>query len=521
MDIMKENKRFVLDWQDDIGLSEDNAEKMGLAAYYVTMFSGLLNKDGDSWAQFLCNFALDTSAYDSKYGEELSMLFCTYSDKELKKEVEQTKKLMSHFNGDNALADTISKLEKRDENTIAGLQKTCSDLKKKIDVNNPSSIALYNRSYQALENICDEADFLSDATTLYMQVEKGVANATGALEKLYTIAEVTGYAKEFQNQDEFAVNTQLDFVLNSDSESIMSGIMKEGIKSYASTLQTNVVTYSALRYLEENYGDLIFDAADLSSSLIMEANLMLIAWNIASSLIPFYSNGIEEADSFILSMYASVFQADAFLSYQSIRNATFEDEKKINAEELYKVSKSCYTYLKSCYITRAAALGSLTDETKKSIPRVIKEQNGINEEIARYLVQLKNADTTNTKGCYGFLPADNDAYLNKYDGEALLKIAENPRMQISLDNEYISQELGKHYTDLLCDEGERSEAVFFSENDSYFEFGMYYYMSEEEYEELIADGASPSVPRFQMKAYVDKKTHTVTDDIGTPEWTIN
>lgn len=152
---------------------------------------------------------------------------------------------------------------------------------------------------------------------------------------------------------------------------------------------------------------------------------------------------------------------------------------------------------------------------------MIKEQNGINEEIARYLVQLKNADTTNTKGCYGFLPADNDAYLNKYDGEALLKIAENPRMQISLDNEYISQELGKHYTDLLCDEGERSEAVFFSENDSYFEFGMYYYMSEEEYEELIADGASPSVPRFQMKAYVDKKTHTVTDDIGTPEWTIN
>ena len=83
MDILKDNQKYLFDWQDDIGLSEENEDTMGKASAVVTMFNGILKLDGDSWVQFVQNFALDSSSYDAKYGEKLAMLFCTYSDDEL------------------------------------------------------------------------------------------------------------------------------------------------------------------------------------------------------------------------------------------------------------------------------------------------------------------------------------------------------------------------------------------------------------------------------------------------------
>ena len=34
----------------------------------------------------------------------------------------------------------------------------------------------------------------------------------------------------------------------------------------------------------------------------------------------------------------------------------------------------------------------------------------VNQEIAEYLIKLKNADKTNKYGCYGFLPENNEQY---------------------------------------------------------------------------------------------------------------
>lgn len=104
----------------------------------------------------------------------------------------------------------------------------------------------------------------------------------------------------------------------------------------------------------------------------------------------------------MLSMYASIFQADSFTSYQTLRNSIFSDVNNITPENLYKISQYCYTYLKFCYITRDAALGALSEGTKTAVPDLIEYQNNINEEIAGYLVQLKNADKTNESKCYGF-----------------------------------------------------------------------------------------------------------------------
>ena len=432
MDILKNNQTYLFDWQDDIGLSEENEDTMGKASFVVTMFSGLLDMDGDSWVQFVQNFALDSSAYDSKYGEEVAMLFCTYSDDELEQEVKAMKKLMSHFNGKGALGKSINAIDKELDKNIGDLLKTSSELKSQIDVNNNASIVAYNKSYQALENACDKADFFSDATELYTKVGKGVSEATSFLDKFYKVAEVVGFASEFQNQDKFAVKTLSEFVEDSDSQSVMSNAMKEGIGNYTGTLQTDIATYSALRYLKENYDDLIFEATDLVSSLGLPAQLMLIGWDVMSANVPFYKEGLSNTDSFMLSMYASIFQADAFTSYQALRNSTFNNVNSITPENLYEVSQYCYTYLKSCYITRNAALGALNEETKTRVSDLIEYQNSINKEVAGYLVQLKNADTTNESKCYGFLPEDNEKYLKDYNNIELSEIIKSTE---SVDND--------------------------------------------------------------------------------------
>lgn len=415
MDISQNNQKYLFDWQDDIGISEKNENIMEGSAFMVSLFNGLLKLDGESWVQGIQIMALDTSAYDAKYGEDLAVLFCTYSDDELSKAVSDMKEKMSPFNGDNALSKAINKIDKELDKNIEDLLETSEGLKKQIDANNNASIVAYNKSYQALENACDKADFFSDATELYTKVGKGVAEATSFLEMFYTVAEIVGFANEFKNQDEFAVNALIEFVENSDSQSVMSTAMKEGISAYAGTLQTDIVAYSGLRWLEENYDELIFKHMELTSALGLPANLMLIGWDVAKENIPFYKEGLSDTDSFMLSMYASIFQADSFTAYQNLRNTTFDDVKNITPENLYEVSQYCYTYLKSCYLTRDAALASLSEENEKEIPSVIEYQNAINEEIAEYLVKLKNADTTNTYGCYGFLPVDNVEYLSSRD----------------------------------------------------------------------------------------------------------
>lgn len=418
-DILKNNQNYLFDWQD-IGISQENEDIKGEASFLVTMFNGLLTMDGASWVQFVQSFALDTSAYDFKYAEKLAMLFCTYSDDELEQEVNLIKSTMSYFTGDGALGKTINLINAEMSNNIEDLLKTSNELKEKLDKNNNASVVAYNKSYQALKNACDDAKEFSDATEFYTSVTKEISEATGFLDKFYKAAEVLGFASEFQNQDKFSVATLSEFVGNTDSQSVMSNAMKVGIKSYAGVLQTNVAAYSALRYLEEHYDDWMVSASKLVSSLGSPAQLMLIGWDVMSNYIPFYKEGLANADSFMVSMYANIFQADAFIAYQQLRNSIFSDVNEITPENLYKVSQYCYTYLKLCYINRNAALGALKEKTKEELPYLEEYLNSVNKEIAGYLIQLKNADTNNEEKCYGFLPQDNKKYLEEYDNKTFL-----------------------------------------------------------------------------------------------------
>lgn len=137
--------------------------------------------------------------------------------------------------------------------------------------------------------------------------------------------------------------------------------------------------------------------------------------------VPWVKNGLSNTDCFLQSMYAGIVQSDTFKSYIDKRDAVFKDANNITSKNLYEVTQYCYAYLKSCYITRDAAVGALTEKTKEDNPTYESTQKMVNQEIAKCLVKLKDADKTNKYGCYGFLPENNKQYLSEYDDGKLLK----------------------------------------------------------------------------------------------------
>lgn len=416
MDILKNNDRYLFDWKSDAGASEGSIFAMGTGAYFVQVFSGILDKDGASWSQLIDSFYLKMDSYDRKYAESFARMFCTYSDEELTLNAKAMKEKMKPFNGDNWVAKSIKKVDDIIDDNIGDLSEKTADLKKKIDVENGTSVAKFNKSYQELDKMCNTADYFSDMTDPFLTASKEFKNVTSFLDVFYKISEVIGYASEFKNQDEFAVKSLDILIKNSDSSCVMSKAMKDSMGDYKKTLETDIVAYSAYNYLMNNMTDLFTDTIDISTTILdMDSKLYLLAWDIAKGAIPLVKNSLSNTDCFLQSMYAGIIQSDTFSTYINKRNVVFGDAKNITPENLYELSQYCYAYLKSCYITRDAAVGSLTEKTKKNNPTYESTQKMVNQEIAEYLIKLKNADKTNKYGCYGFLPENNEQYLGEYD----------------------------------------------------------------------------------------------------------
>lgn len=426
MDILKNNDRYLFDWKSDAWASDGSIFAMGTGAYFVQVFSGILDKDGASWSQLIDSFYLKMDSYDRKYAESFARMFCTYSDEELTLNVEAMKEKMKPFNGDNWVAKSIKTVDDILDDNIGDLSEKTAALKKKIVVENGTSVAKFNKSYQELDKMCNTSDFFSDVTDPFLMASAKFKDATSFLDVFYKISEVVGYASEFKNQDEFAVKSLDTFIKNSDSSCVMSQAMKDSMGDYKKTLETDIVAYSAYNYLMNNMTELFTDTIDISTTILdMDSKLYLLAWDIAKGAIPLVKNSLSNTDCFLQSMYAGIIQSDTFSTYINKRNVVFGEVKNITPENLYELSQYCYAYLKSCYITRDAAVGSLTEKTKKNNSTYETTQKMVNQEIAEYLIKLKNADKTNKYGCYGFLSENNEQYLGEYDDSSIIATVQN------------------------------------------------------------------------------------------------
>ena len=494
MDVLKNNDRYLFDWEADAGATPGSMFAMGTAANMVQIFNGVLDWDGASWCQLINSFSMDSSSYDAKYSESFAKMFCTYSDEELSQDVDAMKEKLKPFNGDNWVVKSMKQIDDAYDYKIENLSKKTADLKKKMVVENKASVDAYNKSYQELDKLCSRADFFSETTDPFVQVSKSFKEATGFMEAFYSVMEITGYASEFQNQDKFAVKSLDTFIKNSNYGCVMSKAMKDGLRDYKNTLETDIVSYSAYNYLMNNMGDLLKEGLDVSTTLLdTESKIYLLIWDISKETVPWVKNGLSNTDCFLQSMYAGIVQSDTFKSYIDKRDAVFKDANNITSKNLYEVTQYCYAYLKSCYITRDAAVGALTEKTKKDNPTYESTQKMVNQEIAKCLVKLKDADKTNKYGCYGFLPENNKQYLSEYDDGTLIQCVINGVDVNSIYQEYIKN---KEYNDYIKDEWKsnnpsqyaiididqdgENELIIRDENDGCSSFSVFRYNDDEQ-----------------------------------------
>ena len=494
MDVLKNNDRYLFDWEADAGATPGSMFAMGTAANMVQIFNGVLDWDGASWCQLINSFSMDSSSYDAKYSESFAKMFCTYSDEELSRDVDAMKEKLKPFNGDNWVVKSMKQIDDAYDYKIENLSKKTADLKKKMVVENKASVDAYNKSYQELDKLCSRADFFSETTDPFVQVSKSFKEATGFMEAFYSVMEITGYASEFQNQDKFAVKSLDTFIKNSNYGCVMSKAMKDGLRDYKNTLETDIVSYSAYNYLMNNMGDLLKEGLDVSTTLLdTESKIYLLIWDISKETVPWVKNGLSNTDCFLQSMYAGIVQSDTFKSYIDKRDTVFKDANNITSKNLYEVTQYCYAYLKSCYITRDAAVGALTEKTKEDNPTYESTQKMVNQEIAKCLVKLKDADKTNKYGCYGFLPENNKQYLSEYDDGTLIQCVINGVDVNSIYQEYIKN---KEYNDYIKDEWKsnnpsqyaiididqdgENELIIRDENDGCSSFSVFRYNDDEQ-----------------------------------------
>lgn len=429
-DVTKNSTKYGFDWADDFGYTETDIKVLGGSSHLINVFNGALGFDGASWASLFQQFAGSMNSYDKKYGENLAMLLCTESDKELQATTEKVKLLSNLLNADGDLGNLLSFTSDITDFQVGSLYKQCEAVLDGIKTGNSSAVD-YSRAYQTLEKALDKQTWFSHTGGNILDIQKGVCSATGKafnfLDVGVKVAEIVGYAQEFQNQDEFSLAAFTHYLESANSGLELPDAMKASMIDYSDALSKSIDGYMGKRFLD-NIDQWMLDAAKeqvpLHKVLGTQAVAALIAWDIASNTIPFIANGLSSADNFELALYSMVFQGDTFLNYLSKRNSVFSDAGNITAENMYELSQYCYIYLKSCYVTREAALASLTnksDSTKEKIQPLIDYQNSINTEIAEIMVELKRANKTNDSLVFGFLPTDNEDYLSKYDDNQLIR----------------------------------------------------------------------------------------------------
>ena len=251
MDVLKNNDRYLFDWEADAGATSGSMFAMGTAANMVQIFNGVLDWDGASWCQLINSFSMDSSSYDAKYSESFAKMFCTYSDEELSQDVDAMKEKLKPFDGGEWISDSMKDIDDLYDDKIGDLSRATADLKKKVVAENKASMIAFNKSYQELDELCSKTDTFN--------------HLTNVLDDFYSIVEIAGYASEFQNQDKFAVKSLDTFIKNSNYGSVMSTAMKDGLSDYKNILETDIVTYSAYNYLMNNMGDMLKDAIDIST----------------------------------------------------------------------------------------------------------------------------------------------------------------------------------------------------------------------------------------------------------------
>lgn len=453
------------DWIDDFGYSETATNVASGAGRLVTLFSGLLEFDGDAWLSLI-----DWSAFDKKFGKSLAMMFSTNASEELQESIEQVETLLAVFSPDGQAGQMLHNKQLRIDSDVTAWKTACEEYLELL-ADGSGSPTKYNLLYRQYERVLDDKSLfnsLGGDDIIYIQDE--LSSATNVLDVASKIGSAVSYFSEFQKKDDYQISVLKKYLNTRTYTDKLPDATAEGMLKYISSTN-GAGQYLFSRFLEEHALELIVDKSGLDAYLGGPANILLLAWDIMSEVIPFYSDGLGAVEQREISNYAQKVQNDAFYNLTRLM-ASLKTNATISVEDCVQLSEYCYVYLKASYIARSAAVASLDSTSKKfqeQIEGKLANEAEINQIIAQYLATLSSADRKNTCYILGFLPENNEEYLKNFSDANLLSVVKSAD-ELSETNSY-DDILSMYHTSISCNwnncDGEASENVGDPDNACY------------------------------------------------------
>lgn len=413
--IANNGEALSFDWTDDFGYSETVTSVMDGAGRVVTLFSGLLEFDGRAWSSFV-----DWNAFDKKFGKTLATMLCTNSTDELKESIEEIELLEAVFDSDGALGSVLQTQKIQIDSNVDTWKTICEEQLEKLKTGS-GTLPQYNMAYQQYERATKEQDLFSAVGADRMiHIQEELSSATNVLDKAAKIGYVVSCLEEFQQRDSFQATVLKDYFATRKDTDELPNATANAIADYASS---NIVEYTAKKFCEEHLLEILVDETGLDVLMGAPANILLLAWDIMSETIPFYSDGLASVESREISNYAQQVQNDAFENINTLISSLRADSASLSPEECVQLAEYCYVYLKACYVARSSAIESLdnvSEETQDILEGSINKENEINRKISKYLSILSRAEKGNSCYILGFLPENNNELLGMYSDDALL-----------------------------------------------------------------------------------------------------
>lgn len=439
--IMNSGGVLSFDWVDDFGYSETATNVTDGAARVVTLFEGLLSFDGSAWTSFV-----DWNAFDKKFGKTLAALMCTYSSDELKESIEEVEVMLDVFADDGALGSMLRTQEALIDSDVNAWEKICEEKLAQLKAG-CGTLPQYNMAYQQYERATKKQDLFSAVgADEIISIQDGLADATNALECAKLIGYGVTYLAEFQQRDDFQATVLKNYFATRKDTDKLDDATAKAIADYASS---DIIEYTLSKFFENHAMEILVDESGLDALMGIPANLLLLAWDIMSETIPFYSEGLDSVENREISNYAQQVQNDAYQNLNTLIASLRADTASISPEACVQLAEYCYVYLKSCYIARSFAIESLegiSEETYKKLESKINVETDVNHRIVKYLSILGQADLGNSCLILGYLPKNNRELLEMYSDEDLIAMV---NLYAEIDVNHLVTDA---YTDFLIDE---------------------------------------------------------------------
>lgn len=433
VDIFREiavnNERIMFDWCADFGYGTEEVfaglseyEWLHSANYLTLLLDGLLSLEGEAFITFFTQFAGESTGFDLEYGNTLTQLLCINSNDEYSAMLENAEKMNSIFSADGTLGKMLTQMSSAHELEVGQLTHWCDELLEQIAEDNPISVLQYSREYQRLNDALAHQSSFEAVGGSILDIQKGVSSAIPKTSQVLKALEVLGYALDYFNQDDFSLEAAQYYLNLCATETYLPQAMSDSMTQNLKKLESNFADYSIYQFFANNWLDFVGIEDTIKNAMGTQANVLLLAWSLASNFVPFISNGLDSADQYMLGSYARLMEYDALDKYVNSKNSV---GATANAADLYRSVQLCYVFLKSCYISRDAGIASLCnvlDDVEASNEPLVMEHQEINKQIAAYMAIMKNTPIDNDEYAYGFLLDNNATYLTRYDDSKLFAI---------------------------------------------------------------------------------------------------